>query len=207
MKKISRVYFIAILAAWITAAGSGFLLLAAHQARPGRPGTPPARWPEESPIPLDPARPTLLIFLHPRCPCSRASVDELTEIAARSGDRFAAHAILYRPEGPSKEWDRAEAATIDEATIPGLQRWSDPGGRLSKRFGVETSGHILLYDPAGRLLFGGGITPSRGHRGENLGLEALAARVEGMGDGTGRSPIFGCPLLGPESRAGKEVGR
>ena len=136
------------------------------------------------------------MFLHPRCPCSRASVAELASVAARCGPRFAAHAILYRPVEPSEGWDEAVIGGLDEAAIPGLRRWGDRGGRLSRRFGVETSGHVLLFDPAGKLLFSGGITASRGHRGGNPGLDAVTSRIEGgAADGSGRSPIFGCPIL------------
>jgi hypothetical protein len=186
---------------WFTVIGSGYLLLAAYDARPGHPGSPSGRWPEGTPVRLDPTKPTLLIFLHPRCPCSGASSAELASIAACYGDRFAAHAILYRPEGPAEEWDRVEGSARDEFSTPGLQRWSDLGGRMARRFGVETSGHILLFDPAGTLLFSGGITPSRGHRGGNLGLDALVARIEREETGPGLSPIFGCPIFDPESKA------
>ena len=193
----SSTYRVGLVLIWLSATGLGFFLLGAYDARPGGPGTPPSRWPAGCPIGLDPDRPTLLIFLHPRCPCSRASVAELAAIAESHRDRFAVHAISYRPEGPSEGWDRAEATGADEASIPGLRRWSDRGGKLGRRFGVETSGHVLLFDPAGDLLFGGGTTPGRGHRGGNLGLEDLVARLEGGRAGPGRSPspIFGCPIL------------
>jgi hypothetical protein len=190
---------------WLSGTASGFFLLGAYHARPGQPGKPLVRWPEESPVRLDPDRPTLLIFLHPRCPCSRASVAEIASIAASYPDRFAVHAILYQPEGPSEDWDRAEAAAAEEAPIPGLRRWTDRGGRLGRRFGVETSGHVLLFDPDGGLLFEGGITPSRGHRGGNLGLEALVARIERRDVGAGSSPIFGCPILDPASASRAEL--
>jgi hypothetical protein len=205
--KISSNYFGIFLLFWLSGTVSGFFLLGAYHARPGQPGKPLVRWPEGCPIQLDPERSTLLIFLHPRCPCSRASVAELASIAASYPDRFAAHAILYRPEGPSEDWDRAEAAAIDEALIPGLRRWTDHGGRLGRRFGVETSGHVLLFDPVGGLLFEGGITPSRGHRGQNLGLEALVARIERRDVGAGSNPIFGCPILDPTSTSRVELTR
>jgi hypothetical protein len=190
---------------WLCVIGSGLYLLGAYDSRPGSTGTPLVRWPEESPIRLDPVRPTLLIFLHPRCPCSRASIDELVSFAASHGDRFSANVILYRPKLASEDWDRAEAAVADDATIPGFRCWNDPGGQAGRRFGVETSGHVLLYDPSGNLLFCGGITPSRGHRGENLGLDALVTLVEGRKAGHSRSPIFGCPILDPRPNSGAET--
>src|SRR5258708_3319639 len=90
---------IALLLIWLSALGSGFVVLGAYHARPGHPGTPPVHWPEGSPIRLDPVKPTLLIFLHPRCPCSRASVAELAALAARAPERCAVHATVARPHG------------------------------------------------------------------------------------------------------------
>jgi hypothetical protein len=207
VRRLSATSAVLLFLIWLTMIGTGYLLLAAYHARPGPPGSPARRWPEESPIGLDPTRPTLLIFLHPRCPCSGASVAELASISACFGDRFAAHAILYRPDGPAEGWDKAEGSATDEVSIPGLRRWIDHGGRLARQFGVETSGHILLFEPAGTLLFSGGITASRGHRGENLGLDALVARIEREETGPRLSPIFGCPMLEPGSTSRTEVTR
>ena len=192
-------FMLGILLIWLGVTGWGFYWLGAYHARPGRPGSPPVRWPRDCPIPLDPARPTLLIFLHPRCPCSRASVAELAAVSALQRDRFAVHAILYRPVEPSEGWNRPLSGGDgdDSATIPSLGRWSDAGGRLGRRFGVETSGHVLLFNPAGVLVFSGGITPSRGHRGDNLGLDALLERIEGKQATLERSPVFGCPTINP----------
>ncbi len=202
LSRLFSKYLNIFLALWLSATASGFILLGMYHARPGRSGAPPVRWPGGCPVPLDPGRPTLLIFLHPRCPCSRASVAELASISASHLGRFAAHAIVYRPGRPSEDWDRAEDTSIDGASIPGLRLWADRGGQIGRRFGVETSGHVLLFDPAGRLLFEGGITPSRGHRWGNLGLEALVGRIERSDLGTGSGPVFGCPIVNPASNSG-----
>ena len=37
----------------------------------------PARWPAPSRIELIPGQPTLALFAHPKCPCTRASLAEL----------------------------------------------------------------------------------------------------------------------------------
>ena len=196
---------IVLISTWLALTGFGFFLLQAEHARPGRSGTPRVVWPEGSPIQPDPVKPTLLVFLHPRCPCSRASVAELGSVVATLGDRFVAHAILYQPEKPSEDWARAGSAGLIDESVSGLRRWIDPGGELGRRFGVETSGHVLLYNPAGELLFSGGITPSRGHRGDNLGLKALIARIEAQENVLERSPIFGCSTIDPNSTLRPEV--
>lgn len=193
------------LALWLSATGSGFLLLGAYQASPGSPGAVSATWPAGVPIALDPARPTLLIFLHPRCPCSEASVAELASVLASLGDRFAAHVVVYRPEDGGKDWEPAKSWGLDG--MPGLTRWGDPGGKLARRFGVETSGHVLLFEPGGALRFGGGITPARGLRGGNPGLADLVARLERPGGEAARRDVFGCPILDPNPASPEETPR
>ncbi len=65
------------------------------------------------------------------------------------------------------------------------------------RFGVKGSGHVLLYQPSGRLVFSGGITPSRGHEGDNPGRAAVISLVLQGRSPVNRTPVYGCPLLEP----------
>jgi hypothetical protein len=73
----------------------------------------------------------------------------------------------------------------------------DDGGVEARRFGVKTSGTVLLYSALGRLLFHGGITGSRGHEGDNYGITRLAAALRGGAGDTAVpvvSRVFGCAL-------------
>jgi hypothetical protein len=81
------------------------------------------------------------------------------------------------------------------ADAPDIKVWPDRGGDLARQFGVLTSGHVLLYDSSGRLIYSGGITASRGHRGGNLGKSALWAAILGAPSDRGSIPVFGCPLF------------
>ena len=196
----------ALVLAWVGGTGAGFLLLDAHQARPGAAGSPPDRWPAGAATRPDPARPTLVIFLHPLCPCSAASVAELAEVEARCRGRVAIRAVIGRPEGQAAGWGPSGSIESGLAGMAGLARVDDPGGREGRRFGVETSGQVLLYGPGGRLLFAGGITPSRGHRGESRGREALVGLIDGAAVAPGRSPVFGCRVVGSGRQAGEGGG-
>lgn len=187
-------------AGWLTVWGSavalGMLLMAAYASAPGEPGAAPARWPAGAAVPLDGRRPTLLIFLHPRCPCSLASLDELAVLLVRCGDRVAARAVVVGPADGGGGWfPPSLRATL--AGIPGLAVSADPGGVEARRFAVTTSGHVLLYGPGGERLFSGGITPGRGERGDNLGRSALFGRIMGGGRDGPEPPVFGCPLATP----------
>jgi hypothetical protein len=154
-------------------------------------------------IPIDGRHPTLLIFLHPLCPCSSASIDELKEIVGRCGDHVRLHAVVLRTDSLVREG----AGKIERslAEVPGARIWPDAGGALARRFGVLTSGHVLLYDPSGRLTFSGGITPSRAHRGDNFGRSAILAAILGDPSDRGSAPVFGCPLFDFQPAGAREA--
>jgi hypothetical protein len=71
----------------------------------------------------------------------------------------------------------------------------DQGGVEARRFDVEGSGHVLLYAPSGKLLFSGGITPSRGHEGDNAGRSAIVSLILRGHAPVDHTPVFGCSLL------------
>jgi hypothetical protein len=77
---------------------------------------------------------------------------------------------------------------------------SDLGGVEAERFQTKTSGQAILYDSAGHLRFNGGITASRGHEGDNVGLDAIADEIMRPGTGAAHAPVFGC-------RFGRELGK
>jgi hypothetical protein len=195
-----------LMAVWGLVVGSGILLLEGYAARPGDSDPPPVGWPAESPIRPDVSRSTLLIFLHPRCPCSRASVEELGYILSRCGHRVSVHALLYSPTHLPQGWGQS-GIEQDLTALPDVHIWPDRAGAEARRFGVETSGHVVLYDGQGRLAYSGGITAARGHRGENDGQAAVTDRILGKGGDQPGSPVFGCPLLTPPSPSGEEPGR
>lgn len=181
------------MAAWGLAIAAGMLVMHAYALSPGDPGTPPAHWPAGSRLGRDGIRPQLLIFLHSRCPCSRASVTELAEILARCKGRLAARAVLYRPSASNDAW--FEPGLVAELMeIPGLEITADPDGEEARRFGLATSGHVLLFDASGALKFSGGLTLGRGQSSDEAVRSALLARLIGPSPGGPDQPVFGCPL-------------
>jgi hypothetical protein len=183
----------ALFVIWVLIVLSGFLLLSAYAARPGNSGKPPGRWPRASEVPFDSSRPNLLIFLHPECPCSRASVTELAYVLDRFGDRVSAHAIVVDHQN-SRELRGSCGILDDLVSVPTLLTWIDQGAVESSRFRVATSGHVLLYNSRGWLTYSGGITAARGHVGRSFGRDAVLAQITGHGDAAPESPVFGCRL-------------
>ena len=68
---------------------------------------------------------------------------------------------------------------------------------VARQFGVQTSGHTLVYGPDGSLLFSGGITGSRGHLGDNRSFAAVSRIITNHSIQLARTtaPVFGCELL------------
>ena len=138
-------------------------------------------------------QPTLLMLVHPRCACSRASLHELNEVMNRV--RGVTATILFvQPDGTDESWVHGESWERAHE-IPNARVVIDRGGQEARRFRVAASGHTLLYDAGGALVFSGGVTGARGHEGDNAGRQTLLAALRG--DGAGASHVFGCALEEP----------
>jgi len=130
---------------------------------------------------------------HPKCPCTRASLAELDRIMARGGDRLQAFVLFLAPSSAGAAW--AESDLWERASsIPGVQSVKDVDGLEAMRVRCVTSGHALLYDPAGERKYSGGITASRGHEGGNIGSLAIISALGGLPVATEAAAVFGCPL-------------
>lgn len=181
---------LAVCAVWLllVALGSGGLWRYKYKqlAEP----TASALWPATSELPRAKVLPTLLMFIHPRCTCSRASLAEVPR--GRKNTTWA----LTRPCDFAitlASWARGELWTA-AGQIPGVLVHDDEGGREAQLFHSETSGHAVLYDPAGWRLFDGGITVARAHEGESIGNHALLALLHGKTPTENQAAVFGCPL-------------
>ena len=179
---------------WIAAVAFGLGFLLRYESTPGRVGLVGASWPATSSIKRPGPNPTLVMLAHPHCPCTRASIGELAQIVADTQGKLNAFVLFTKPSGAGADWDDTELRR-SAAAIPGVRVVTDADGSEARRFGAETSGHTLLFDPNGALLFSGGITASRGHAGRNAGESAIIAAVNGEQSERARTPVFGCALL------------
>ncbi len=185
--------------AWLALVLAGTFLMLAYANTPGRAGSPPEKWPLSSQLARDHNQPALVVFIHPHCPCSRASVGELASLMAHWPGKVKASVLFLHPPGTPTGWhltDLWEAAT----RIPGVAVRADEDGREAKLFHIETSGDTVLYDASGRLKYHGGITLSRGHSGDNPGRDSLEARLLGWAGQPVTAPAFGCSLLAPAAK-------
>lgn len=180
---------------WLLAAGAGAWGLMRYENTPTSSGETPSRWPAESRIERLAGHSSLVMFVHPHCPCSHASVAELNRLLSHCQGPATVHVLFIRPKGVSDDWTETSLRKSAEA-IPGVKVELDPEGREAQRFGAESSGYVVLYSPDGQLLFSGGITGSRGHEGDNAGENLVIAGLNGQAVSLEHTPVFGCSLQG-----------
>lgn len=201
MASNTRAYVLVLVcASWLSTAVSGSALLWRYKYASGTDALAPPSWPVASAFQRALDRPTLLVFAHPRCACTKATLGELAQLMAHGQDRVSAHVVFYQPEGSAPDWARG-ALWDAAAAIPGALIHVDVGGRQAKLFRAQTSGHTVLYDADGQRVFDGGITVARGHFGANGGLGALTALVQGRAAELWPRKIFGCPILTRQGEA------
>lgn len=179
---------------WLLTISVGIAMVLRYENASGAVGPVTPHWPSVKQVSLDPARDTLVMFVHPKCPCTRATLGELNRIMAQCDGRIVAQVFFLQPKGFSDDWVHS-GLWGTAAAIPGVTVHTDPQGLIGQKFGAETSGYVLLYNPAGQLLFSGGITGSRGHAGDNAGEDAIDALVSGQNSGLTHTTVYGCSLL------------
>lgn len=188
---------------WLGVVGVGLAWMWEYETTPGELTKSPEYWPASSQINLDSNRATLVMFAHPRCPCTRATIRELAQIMTHCSGHVDAKVCFYKPTVFSGEWEKTDLWDSAEA-IPGVTVMADIDGVEAKRFCATTSGYTLLYKKNGQLLFSGGITGSRGHEGDNIGRSAIETiLIQGL-PAKSKTLVFGCPLLEQDDVCEKE---
>jgi hypothetical protein len=206
---------------WAGLVTYGFGLWNAYELRPGE-------IPDPTVVSVSSRSPTgswrVMMFVHPHCPCSQASVQELRRVLQELArvapeESVQASILIVRPPEAPTGWEHGEI-------LREVQRWNevsvtvDQGGETARQWAVATSGHVIVLDPQGRVRFRGGITSGRGRQGNSLGSQRIVqmireashgakiddARVSGIegkeapsesGDPVFTTPVYGCPLWTP----------
>ena len=189
-----RVGLIAVLACWMSAIVLGKVVVLDEASKPGlrRPAVEILPEPERT---RSIGRTTLVMFAHPLCPCTPASLTRVGELLAAAPASVEATVFFDIPDGVTAAWEHGESERIAES-IPRLRVVADPNGDTARRFGVSTSGGVLIFDPEGRRIFQGGLTARRGDPSENAASDAALACLRGRTGEPDDWPVFGCSLFG-----------
>ena len=194
-----------LVSAAVLAVALGWYQLFRFSSTPGAQFAAPAHWPAQISLSRAPRLPTLLVFVHPRCSCTPATLSQLDSMLESTHAAVQVALVVYssKPsEAPNGIAPNGIAPVSAPATSASLlhapaQIVPDPGGLLARRFGAATSGEIILYAADGRLLFQGGITPMRSEAGDGPGADALR-RALATGTAQFRPvSVFGCPIYLP----------
>lgn len=153
----------------------------------------PNIFPAESRIKRSSNLPTLIFFSHPKCPCTRASLRELSKLMTDVNGKLQVVIVFIKPADVSEDWVETDLLRSAEA-IPNVQVLIDENKYETNIFNAQTSGLNLLYDQNGDLRFNGGITSGRGHEGDNAGRNAIFEIVTKSQEELIETGIFGCPL-------------
>lgn len=182
---------------WAGVLIGGVAVLGQYQGEPGAQRPAPAAIPIIPGVSAHPDRHTLLVAIHPHCPCTHATVGELervlTDVHRAGGEMPAVFAMVYRPGYEASAW--AETTLRDRLDgLPGVTLVDDPDGRHGTSVGALTSGHVVLYSPEGEPVYQGGITAGRGHEGDNAGKLALLDHLLNRAEAKSQTHVYGCEL-------------
>lgn len=168
----------------------GFMGLAIYSQSPGGVYSPPNAIDADVPIDLD--RYTLVIAIHPMCPCTSSSLYELERLVAKFDQPVQCVIYVYEPEDQGEWFERARQRVANR--FPGALIIKDENGKHAQSVGAITSGSVVLYSPSGEPLFWGGITSARGHAGDNLGSDAILAITNNVEPLVRTTPVYGCQI-------------
>ena len=187
--------------AWAIAVGAGMTGMLRYQMTASiEAQIVPGKWPDDASIQRDSHRATLVMMLHPQCPCSRASLHELGELMARADGRLDAQVLFIEPANAPADWLNGDLWNQAKA-IPNVAVSIDKDGKDAAAFGATTSGQVAVYDASGTMRFKGGITAGRGHEGDNAGYLAILSLIRDGSTQVVATPVYGCSLQTPKADA------
>jgi hypothetical protein len=191
---LNRRTFYLVTTLWACAILACFAAVERHANQPAAVPPPGITWPVDSAIEPAPGQATALIFAHPKCPCTQASIQQFQRIEARHPGAFSTIVLFTIPESDQEDWTSTrlvqQAGNLRSARVV-----FDPGGREASRFRAAVSGQVLLFSKTGRLLYSGGVTAARGHEGDNAGQDAFEHALAHPDDPAAHFPIYGCGLI------------
>jgi hypothetical protein len=181
---------------WAVLVGIGFVWLTDYSTRPGKPANVSAKLPPEIYETLNKTLPKVILFVHPQCACSRATLSELERILAENENRAEVKIFFYKPEQESDDWVKTnlwrQANEMPSVKV-GIMNESE-----MEKFGVITSGQTIVYDLDGNVVFSGGITYGRGHEGMSRGRKAIEEYLQSGRLSVSETSVFGCALTSQE---------
>lgn len=154
-------------------------------------------WPQDSRLVQD-DRERLVIFIHPQCPCTIATLSELEAILVRKTVPTTCVISATDPEWLTSKVMQ-QIKKLQTHYSASIDIFLDTDGSEGERFEAIASGHCMYFDRHGKKVFSGGITASRGHVGDSDARYRLLELIQMEPDGVDVEvvncfPVFGCRL-------------
>src|SRR2546422_11203944 len=124
---------------WAASVAIGGWRLWGFDSTAGIPARPQPMWPADSKLARNSAIPSLVLLVHPHCPCSRATIGELARLMADGHGKVTATVVMIRPTGAAEGWEQTDLWRSATA-IPGVTVVADSDERESRRLGALTTG-------------------------------------------------------------------
>lgn len=140
-----------------------------------------------------PGQLSIVMALHPTCPCTRSSLAELERLLETESTTSQCVFLVALPSDKSMSWIDTDTTMLAKG-LPNSRIIVDVDAKLATQLGIENSGGILVVQPNGTVSFSGGITSGRTCTQENPGSVAVASLIRGEAVQAITTPTFGCPL-------------
>lgn len=150
-------------------------------------------WPLQTKLEFAKEKINIVMFVHPMCPCTAASVAEFQYLLREAGAKAVGEVVVMMPPKYETDWSTQPILSTLKR-IRHVSIFDDPDGSEAQKFGAETSGHVFVYDGRGVLQFSGGITGMRGHEGNNANFQKAEAALRTRQASLLQTPVFGCSL-------------
>ncbi len=182
-----------LFATWIASVGYGYSMLIHYGLKPNSRINNLASWPQQSKLLLDKQLNTLVVFIHPKCPCSRATLVELDRLLVNANNKLKVIAVFIQPVASDADWSKTDLWQ-QAGLLKGVQRYIDKANLEAGLFNATTSGEVYLFKPNGGLVYHGGITAGRGHEGDNAGRSAIVTYVRSGKIMEPQGYAYGCSI-------------
>lgn len=182
---------------WIGLVMGGLWSLENFSGSAGKSTRAPASLPLESRLVSKSGKPLFLVFIHPKCSCSHATYIELKKLKPYL-QGVEVKVIFNLFDQQSTDWSKTDLWE-KFSSLPDVEMVIDSKSRETKIYQVTTSGHAFLYDEKLRLVFSGGLTPSRGHEGQTNGQIFVKSWLKNRSSQSFIEKVFGCDFFGIQS--------
>lgn len=191
-----------VIGAWAIGLALLWGLLLQHTYRPSATLQPTIDWPADSRLSAPAMVPRVVVFAHPFCPCTSATLHELDRLVFRIPEETSV-TVVFNTCGLETAAVEASPTVKLARKIENVATVFDPDGRETRAYGASISGEVFAFDRSAKRIFHGGITVGRGHEGGSIGAKRLFQLLNGKKSDSYSGPVYGCALPVPKNGTGQ----